>query len=256
MIELMGYVQLPLDCHFCDAIRVLWARDLCFRHRDLAATIDCNRRGEHKALHRPLVHSSIDEIHAANEVVFVVELLDEVAQSFRGVCRQMEHILELMVAEKPIDKAAVHNTALDKLGLRVDILDPATTQIVKHHNVVPAPNQLIDNVGANEPGAAGHKVASHLPALRWEDVADKEKVPSDIVYDVTQSLFLLLNRLSQVPYQHSPNLAHGPPRLRDVLQDIEHSHGIEVAIRERKALTSSGDKPGATRFPGGSRYRN
>jgi hypothetical protein len=43
-----------------------------------------------------VIHGSVDEIDAAEQIVRVIEMLDEMAQAFGGVGGEMENVIEFI----------------------------------------------------------------------------------------------------------------------------------------------------------------
>jgi hypothetical protein len=63
-----------------------------------------------------VVYCSINQIHRTNQVVAVIKALDEVAQAFSCVGRDVINIIEGMAIKKAINELMIQNRALNKCG--------------------------------------------------------------------------------------------------------------------------------------------
>ena len=60
-------------------------------------------------------------------------------------------------ANSRVDQAGVGHAALDKLRARRQILAKAPRQVVQHHDLAAAGEQVLSHVRADEAGPAGHE---------------------------------------------------------------------------------------------------
>ena len=89
-----------------------------------------------------MIDGRVDEVDAADEVVRIVEALDEVAQAFRSVRRQVKHVGELAGREQPVDQRGVCHAALDKLRACRHVVGEPSAQVVQHRHAAPPGHQV------------------------------------------------------------------------------------------------------------------
>lgn len=96
-----------------DAIGIfrLWYQVL--RHRQLVLTVHGDRGRKHETLDA-VIDGRIDKVNATDEVVFVIEPANEMAQALRRVSRQMKYVLEVVLRKQALNQRRVGHTALDK----------------------------------------------------------------------------------------------------------------------------------------------
>ena len=115
------FLQVQFHGVFGDAVGVFWLGHKVFAHRQLVAAVNRDGRCEHKTLHRAGVDRRVDEVHAADQIIRVVERLDEVAQSFGGVGGEMEDVIKLVLLEQLGDERLIFYLALDEFGAGGDV---------------------------------------------------------------------------------------------------------------------------------------
>jgi len=64
-----------------------------------------------------MIYRGIDKIHRSYEIVFIVESLDKVAKTFRGVRCQVKHVIESIPVEEPVDQDVVGYGSLEIRGI-------------------------------------------------------------------------------------------------------------------------------------------
>src|SRR5205807_1385612 len=137
-----------------DPVAVLGLGRHRFGHRHLRGAVHGDRRGEDEALHA-LVHRRVDQVHAPDHVVRVVEALDEVTQPLGGVGGQVVDVLEALRGEQVVDEGVVHDRSLGQPGAPVDVVREPAAQVVEHDDLVRAVEAAVER---------GVRVIDVLPA--------------------------------------------------------------------------------------------
>ena len=159
--HLLRFFQVKLHRILRNPVWILRLRHQVFDHRRLVATVHRNRRREDKALHRSDVDRRIDKIHATDEVVLIVEVLDEMAQSLGCIGCKMEHIRELLLLKERIHKRGVLHAAFYEFGAFGDILDKSARKVVHHDNPIARIHEPFRHMRTNKSGAAGYEYRFH-----------------------------------------------------------------------------------------------
>jgi hypothetical protein len=156
--------QFHLHGVFGDSVRIFRRRQIIFAHRRRGAAVHRNRRGEHEQLDA-VVDGGIQQVHAAYDVVRVVEALDEVTQAFGGIRGEVVDVIEALFGEQPVDQRVINHAAADECGCRRYVLAKAATQVVEDRDVMAARDQGVRHVGADKPGPTGQENSAHW--VRW-----------------------------------------------------------------------------------------
>jgi hypothetical protein len=83
-----------------------------------------------------MVHGGIDEVDAAKQIVRVIEMFDEMAQSFGRIGRQVKNMVKLMSGKNLFYECTVRNGSLDKFDTRGNVILKAAAQIVQPDNMM------------------------------------------------------------------------------------------------------------------------
>ena len=83
------------------------------------------------------------------------------AQAFGGVGSEVVDVVEPPLGQDAIDRRVIGNAALDETGATRHVVGKASTEVVEDSDVEAARKQRLGDMGANEPGSAGHEYASH-----------------------------------------------------------------------------------------------
>ena len=62
-----------------------------------------------------MVNRGVDEVDAAQQIVGVIEVLDEMAQTLGRIRREVEHVIELLLGKQLWHQRLVRDRALDEL---------------------------------------------------------------------------------------------------------------------------------------------
>ena len=109
----------------------------------------------------PGVDRGVQQVHAADDVVGVVETLDEVTQALSRICGQVVDVVEAAIGEQPIDERVIDHTAADKSRCSWYVLPKSAAQVVEDGDVVAARDERVGHVRADEPGPTGHEHSGH-----------------------------------------------------------------------------------------------
>src|SRR5690606_29537042 len=94
--------------------------------------------------------SCVDYIHAANQVVFIIKSLDEMAKTFGCVGREVIDILKLRFSTETIHQFDVIDAALHEASAFTNVVGKAATQIVKHSHFMMAMNQFLSDMRSDK----------------------------------------------------------------------------------------------------------
>ena len=115
-----------------NTIRVFRQRQCGFQHRNLTSAINGDRTGEDKMGHS-MPDSRIDQIHAADEIIHIIEAADEMAQPLSRISGQMKYVAKGVFFKQPFDEFVVSDAAFhetDTPGSR-DIFNKTTGEIIE-----------------------------------------------------------------------------------------------------------------------------
>ena len=96
-------------------------RRLVLAHRRGSCSVHRDRAREHEALD-VVADRFVDQVHAADHIVRVVEPADEMGQSLRGVRGEMVHVLESMLCEERREQIVICDAAVHELHIGWNIL--------------------------------------------------------------------------------------------------------------------------------------
>ena len=83
-----------------------------------------------------VVNRGVDEVDAAEQVVGVIEVLDEMAQALGRIRGEVEDIIELMLGEQPVHQSRVGDRTLDELCAVRKVVAEAAAQVVEAKNPI------------------------------------------------------------------------------------------------------------------------
>ena len=164
--HLAGLFQIELHRVLRDAVGIFRHRHERLDHRRLIASVHGDRAREHEALHRTGIHGRVHQVHAADEIVPVVEVLDEMRKPFRRIRRQVEDVGEARAGEQVVHQRGVLHAALHELGTCRDVLDEAARQVVEHDDAIARLHEPLRDMRSDESGTAGNQHVFHCPLLR------------------------------------------------------------------------------------------
>jgi hypothetical protein len=156
-----GGAQVELHRILGDAVGILRLGNQILGHGQLVAAIDRDRGGKDEALD-VVVHGGIDQVHAADQVVLVIEPANKMAQPLGGIGCQVKNVVELPSGKQGRDQLPVQDAAPDKFGLRIHVVRESTRQIVERHNVIPAGDELVRDMRTHETRRARHEDGAGL----------------------------------------------------------------------------------------------
>ena len=122
-----------------------------------------------------MIYRSVNEIDAAEQIVCVIEMFDEMAQTLGGVGGKMEDVLELVFGKEPFYKGHIGHRTLDKLHPGRHVVPKTAAQVVQSCYRVICLKQMPADVRADKSGRAGNQnTRLHLKSLRiqaacWRD---------------------------------------------------------------------------------------
>ena len=125
-------------------------------------SVDGDRRCEHETLHRTRVDGGVDKVDAADEVVLVVEVLDEVAQSLGRIGRQVEYIGKLLAREKIIHELDILHGSLHEFCACRHVFRKTARQVIQHDHAIARFDEPFSHVRSDKSGTAGHKYILHF----------------------------------------------------------------------------------------------
>jgi hypothetical protein len=102
-----------------------------------------------------VVHRCVDEIYAAEQIVRVVEMLDEVAQALGGIGGQVKDVFEFVLGKNIFDEPGIGDGTFNELYAGWNMVTKTAAQIVQADDLVPLPHQMRRDVRTDEPGRAG-----------------------------------------------------------------------------------------------------
>src|SRR5438309_5717706 len=121
--------QVQLDGVLRNAVGVLGFRHHFLGDRRFARPVHGDRGSEHETLDTVL-HGLVDEVDRSDQIVSVIEMADEVAQSFGSVRCKMIDVVEAAVIPETRDKAVVYNAPALKDYAIGNVVDKSARKII------------------------------------------------------------------------------------------------------------------------------
>src|ERR1041384_3679753 len=97
-----------------------------------------------------MIHRGVNEIDAAEKIIRVIEMLDEMAQAFRRIGREMKDVFKVVLFKKFFHQVRVCDRALDEFDAGWNVIKKPTAQIIQANDLLPLREQMSANMRADE----------------------------------------------------------------------------------------------------------